>query len=138
MRRHDDRGRMRPSLLRPFAAAPLILVALWGCRGEDGLRVMLAATPESAQTEAYRSLLAEHFPVVEVMPLDDLATAELDEFDVLVVDGTSERLEDGRNPIPAPPPGLSLGTFSIPTVLIGGTGGRISDSLDLKLGWRYG
>ena len=92
-------------------------------------RIVFAAPPDSPDTASFVRLLQGHFPHVRSIPVTDLATADLSQDDVLIVGGSYK--DDG-------PKGVSLDSLSIPTVLIGGMGGRISDNLDLKLGWRYG
>ena len=69
---------------------------------------------------------------------NDLAKADLSDADVLIVDGqTIDRSEERIQTIPGVE-GVDLETLSMPTVLIGGQGARISDDLNLLLGWRYG
>ncbi|MGH9456408.1 MAG: hypothetical protein ACRD2J_02060 [Thermoanaerobaculia bacterium] len=92
-------------------------------------RVVYAAPLDAPETASFVRMLREHFPQVRTIPVTSLATADLSQDDVLIVGGSYK--EDR-------PRGLSLDALSIPTVLIGGMGGRISDDLDLKLGWRYG
>ena len=105
------------------------------------LRVVYAGDPGTAQTESFRKLLAAHVRSVTVIPVLELAKADLSAADVLLVGGETIGTVKGAvgeihmKPGPA---GVTLDTLSIPTVLIGGMGARIADNLDLKLGWRHG
>ena len=92
-------------------------------------RIVYASPPDSPDTASFVRLLEQHFPQVRTIPVSEIATADFTKDDVLVVGGSYK--EEG-------PRGLSIDSLTIPTVLIGGMGGRISDNLDLKLGWRYG
>jgi hypothetical protein len=105
------------------------------------LRVVYAGDPGTAQTESFRKLLAKHVRSVTVIPVLELAKADLSVADVLIVGGetigTAKAVLSGGHMKPGPA-GITLDTLSIPTVLIGGMGARIADNLDLKLGWRHG
>ena len=101
------------------------------------LRVVYAGDARTPHAEGYHALLAEHFDVRSI-PRNNLATADLGDADVLIVDGqTIDRSEERIQTIPGVE-GVDLETLSMPTVLIGGQGARISDDLNLLLGWRYG
>ena len=101
------------------------------------LRVVYAGDAGTAHAGAYHAMLAEHFDVRSI-PRNDLAKADLSDADVLIVDGqTIDRSEERIKTI-AGAEGVTLETLSMPTVLIGGQGARISDDLNLLLGWRYG
>lgn len=101
------------------------------------LRVVYAGDAGTPHAEGYNALLAEHFDVRSI-PRNGLATADLSDADVLIVDGqTIDRSEERIKTIPGVE-GVDLETLSMPTVLIGGQGARISDDLNLLLGWRYG
>ncbi len=93
------------------------------------LRIVYAGVPGSSHMQSFPALLSHYFKSVRTIAVGDLANADLSHDNVLIVDGSYKD---------QPPKGVTLETLSIPTVLIGGMGGRISDSLDLKLGWRYG
>ena len=105
------------------------------------LRVVYAGDPGTAQTESFRKLLAEHVKGVTVIPVLELAKADLSAADVLIVGGetigTVKVIVGGGHMKPGPV-GITLDTLSIPTVLIGAMGARIADNLELKLGWRHG
>ena len=101
------------------------------------LRVVYAGDAGTPHADAYHALLSEHFEVRSIAR-NDLAKADLSDADVLIVDGqTIDRSEERTRTLPGAE-GVTLETLSMPTVLIGGQGARISDELNLMLGWRYG
>jgi len=102
------------------------------------LRVVYAGDPSTAQTESFRKLLAQHVKHVTVIPVLDLAKADLSAADVLIVGGETMKTVKGEFHMKPGPAGITLDALSIPTVLIGGMGARVADNLDLKLGWRHG
>jgi hypothetical protein len=109
--------------------------------GLSRLRVVYAGDPDTAQTESFRKLLAEHVRNVTVIPVLNLAKADLSAADVLIVGGETigtVKVVLGGGHMKPGPVGITLDTLSIPTVLIGAMGARIADNLDLKLGWRHG
>ena len=117
-------------------AASLLTLA---CSAEPApqLRVVYAGDAGTPHADAYHALLSEHFDVRSIAR-NGLAKADLSEADVLIVDGqTMDRSEERIQTIPGVE-GVDLETLSMPTVLIGGQGARISDDLNLLLGWRYG
>ena len=120
--------------LAALAAAALAL----GCvEPAPQLRVVYAGDAGTPHADGYHAMLAEHFDVRSIAR-NDLATADLSDADVLLVDGqTIDRSEERIKTIPGVE-GVTLETLSMPTVLIGGQGARISDDLNLLLGWRYG
>jgi hypothetical protein len=126
-----------------FVAATLVPAVLWmvACRQHprlSSLRVIYAGDPGTAETESFRKLLAEHVKSVTVIPVLDLAKADLSHTDVLVVGGQTMEKVEGKIHMQRGPKGITLNMLPIPTVLIGGMGARIADDLDLKLGWRHG
>ena len=101
------------------------------------LRVIYAGDAGTPHAESYHALLSEHFDVQSIAR-NDLAKTDLSDADVLIVDGqTIDRSGEQVRTLPGAK-GVTLETLSIPTVLIGGQGARISDELNLMLGWRYG
>ncbi|MCY3931736.1 MAG: hypothetical protein OXH70_08460 [Acidobacteria bacterium] len=101
------------------------------------LCVVYAGDAGTPHADGYHAMLAEHFDVRSIAR-NDLAKADLSDADVLIVDGlTIDRSEERIKTIPGAE-GVTLETLSMPTVLIGGQGARISDDLNLLLGWRYG
>lgn len=119
-------------------AAALWLVVQHRRPGLSRLRVVYAGDPGTPQTESFRKLLAQHVRSVTVIPVLDLAKADLSRADVLLVGGQTMKKVDGKVHMQPGPTGITLETLPIPTVLIGGMGARIADGLDLKLGWRHG
>lgn len=124
-------------------AIALAVVAVWAFvslrrTGLARLRVVLAADPGTAQTESFRKLFAKHVRSVTVIPVLDLAKADLSAADVLIVGGETMKIVKGEYHSKPGPTGVTLDALSIPTVLIGGMGARVADNLDLKLGWRHG
>ena len=102
------------------------------------LVVLYAGDGKGERTRSFRDFLARHAKAVRVMDVQDLGTASPGGADVLIVDGTTvTRDEQGIRIVPGPS-GVSLESLAIPTVLVGGMGGQVSDALELKLGWRYG
>ena len=121
-----------------FLATTAMLLTL-ACSAEPTpqLRVVYAGDAGTPHAEGYHALLAEHFDVRSIAR-NDLATADLSDADVLIVDGqTIDRSEERIKTLPGAED-VTLETLSMPTVLIGGQGARISDDLNLLLGWRYG
>ena len=133
---------MKRSLVAVFVLV-LVTIVAWAVvlRSRPGLsrlRVVYAGDPGSAQTESFRNLLAQHVKSVTVIPVLDLAKADLSGADVLIVGGRTMGKVDGKMKMEPAPAGMTLDMLSIPTVLIGGMGARVADDLDLKLGWRHG
>lgn len=120
-----------------LAALAAGTLALGGAEPAPQLRVVYAGDAGTPHAEGYHAMLAEHFDVRSIAR-NDLAKADLSDADVLIVDGqTIDRSEERIKTIPGVE-GVTLETLSMPTVLIGGQGARISDDLNLLLGWRYG
>ena len=120
-----------------LATAASLLTLACSAEPTPQLRVVYAGDAGTPHADAYHALLAEHFDVRSIAR-NGLATADLSEADVLIVDGqTMDRSEERIKTIPGAE-GVTLETLSMPTVLIGGQGARISDDLNLLLGWRYG
>ena len=120
-----------------LSAAAMLLTLACSAEPTPQLRVVYAGDAGTPHADAYHALLAEHFDVRSIAR-NGLATADLSEADVLIVDGqTMDRSEERIKTIPGAE-GVTLETLSMPTVLIGGQGARISDDLNLLLGWRYG
>ena len=118
-------------------AASLLTLACGDGSAAPQLRVVYAGDAGTPHAEGYHALLAEHFDVRSIAR-NDLAKTDLSDADVLIVDGqTIDRSEERIQTIPGVE-GVDLETLSMPTVLIGGQGARISDDLNLLLGWRYG
>jgi hypothetical protein len=135
-------GNMKRLFIIVLAVAA-IPAALWisscGHRaGLSGLRVIYAGDPGTPQTASFRKLLAEHVKSVTVIPVLDLAKADLSKADVLIIGGDKMKNVDGKVHMQPGPTGLTLNMLPIPTVLIGGMGAGVADQLDLKLGWRHG
>jgi len=123
----------------PLLLVGALLVALQLRRPSlSRLRVVYAGDPGTAQTESFRKLLAQHVKSVTVIPVLQLARADLSAADVLIVGGRTMAKVDGKMKMQPGPEGITLDTLSIPTVLIGGIGARVADDIDLKLGWRHG
>jgi hypothetical protein len=102
------------------------------------LSVVYAGDDGGPRTASFRVFLKQHCGSVRVVDVQDLANVDLAGADVLIVDGTPLR-GHGRDVKLLPgPKGVTLDTLAIPTVLIGGLGGQVSDSLELKLGWKHG
>lgn len=95
------------------------------------LRVVYAGRPGTAHTEGYRRLLADAFGEPRVIDIGELTTADLSVAEVLVVDPGPGRLGNIEEHLLLE--GLSLETFTVPTVLVGTAGGQIGDRLRLKL-----
>jgi hypothetical protein len=115
-----------------------VMVAQLHRPGMSRLRVVLAGDPGTPQTESFRKLLAQHVRSVRVVPVLDLAKANLSAADVLIVTGATMNITKGNFDMKPAPAGITLESLPIPTVLIGGMGARVADDLDLKLGWRHG
>jgi hypothetical protein len=125
-------------LVPVLVVATVVVVAQLRRPGLSRLRVVLAGDPGTPQTESFRKLLAQHVRRVSVIPVLDLAKADLSKADVLIVSGETMKITKGEFHMKPGPAGVTLDSLSIPTVLIGGMGARVADNLDLKLGWRHG
>lgn len=102
------------------------------------LRILYAGDPGTERTLVFQAFLSEHFPSVKTLPVLQLPEANLSDVDVLIVDGEILDETGGHIHVLKGPQGMTLDKLSVPTILIGGMGGRISDDLRLKLGWRHG
>lgn len=128
---------MRRRTWLSLATTAVLLTSACSTEPAPQLRVVYAGDAGTPHAKGYHALLAEHFDVRSI-PRNDLAKADLSDADVLIVDGqTIDRSEERIKTIPGVE-GVDLETLSMPTVLIGGQGARISDDLNLLLGWRYG
>src|SRR5687768_11234663 len=95
------------------------------------LRTLYAGQLGTARAEAFTTFLAERVGPVRTASVADLVDVDQSDIDVLIVDGEPQEGEQ-------PPAELDLKHFPKPTVLIGGVGARVSDTLRLKLGWQFG
>ena len=130
---------MRRSIRFSLPAVAVLLTLACSVEPAPQLRVVYAGDAGTPHAKGYHALLAEHFEVRSI-ERNDLAKADLSDADVLIVivDGqTIDHSEERIRTIPGVE-GVDLETLSMPTVLIGGQGARISDDLNLLLGWRYG
>ncbi|MGD1148586.1 MAG: hypothetical protein ABR961_11615 [Thermoanaerobaculaceae bacterium] len=125
-------------LLPLLLVAALVVVLQLRRPSLSRLRVVLAGDPGTAQTESFRKLLSQHVKSVTVVPVLELAKANLSAADVLIVSGETMKIGKGELHTKPAPTGITLDSLPIPTVLIGGMGARVADNLDLKLGWRHG
>ena len=125
-------------LIPVLVIAASLIVAQCHRPGLSRLRVVLAGDPGTPQTESFRKLLAQHVRSVRVIPVLDLAKADLSGSDVLIVSGETMKITKGEFHQKPAPAGMTLESLPIPTVLIGAMGARVADELDLKLGWRHG
>lgn len=96
------------------------------------MRVLYVGQPSSERANVFETFLVEHFGAVATASLADLGALDVTGVDVMLVDG------DHRAGPPMPPGGLVATDLPVPTVLIGGIGGKVSDSIGLKLGWDHG
>lgn len=104
--------------------------------GSAKLRVVYAGDQDSDRTRSFEKFLGERFGSVRVVVNETLAEEDLSDADVLVIDGKLSLKEQQVRA--GTPQGMTLAKLSMPTVLIGGVGGRVADQLKLKLGWSYG
>jgi hypothetical protein len=95
------------------------------------LRVLYVGQPDTARERTFLAFLAKHFTEVRSAPVTDIGQLVLDGVDVVLVDG--EPLKGVQ-----PPRELSADALPLPTVLMGGIGGKVSDAIGLKLGWQFG
>lgn len=125
-------------LIPVLVIAAAVTVAQLHRPGLSRLRIVLAGDPGTPQTESFRKLLAQHVRSVRIVPVLDLAKANLSAADVLIVTGETMKIAKGDFHMRPAPTGITLESLPIPTVLVGGMGARVADDLDLKLGWRHG
>ena len=122
----EEPSREQPRTLLPDAILPLRIAYC----GDDG----------TEYTRGMVSFLRSHVGSLRIVPRAGLSAAELREIDVLLIDGelyypTPSGGLAGHKQIAAPPFEVLC---SVPTVLMGGVGGRIGDLLQLKTAWRPG
>ncbi len=134
--------RVAPIARRASVALMLGLVATL-CIGQGReslppLRILYAGDPGTERTLVFQAFLSEHFPSVKTWPVLKLPEANLSDVDVLIVDGEILDETGGDIRVRKGPQGMTLDKLPVPTILIGGMGGRVSDDLGLKLGWRHG
>ena len=131
--------------LAPFASAPFAFAQQGGDAAPQSkpqlspLRIHYAGDAGTPHAKSFEAFLSQHFGKVASSPVLDLAKTDLSQADVLIVDGNILDSSDPKQPKILPSPkGLSLAKLNIPTILIGGMGGRIADDLNFKLGWNFG
>ncbi len=126
------------ALLPVVVLVALLAVPLLRRPGLGSLRVVYAGDPGTAQTESFRKFLAKHVKSVTVIPVLDLAKADLSAADVLIVGGRTVTRVNGETQVLPMPAGITLDTVAVPTVMVGPNGSRALADLDLKLGWGHG
>ncbi|MFT5223088.1 MAG: hypothetical protein ACI867_001398 [Glaciecola sp.] len=94
-----------------------------------------ACDPETVHAKQYVTHLTALGATVRVHDVDALPQMNLDGLDVLIVDA-DPRGRDGvmRGSWRQPPVGLTLDTFTVPTIVVGTFGSFLSESLGTKLG----
>jgi hypothetical protein len=102
------------------------------------LRVVYAGDPGTEQTESFRRFLAQHVKSVTVIPILDLANADLSAADVLILGGRTGLKIGGEMRVQPVPKAVTLDTVAVPTVMVGQNGSRVLADLDLKVGWGHG
>src|SRR5688500_16636234 len=96
---------------------------------EGQLSIVYAGDAGTDRTSSFERFLKDRFASVSTIDRMELADSDLSSFDVLIIDG--EPMGRGT------PEGLTFEKLSLPTVLIGGAGGKVADELGLKLGWGF-
>jgi hypothetical protein len=99
--------------------------------------VLYAGNAGTPYTAAWEQFLGAHAARVKVVSGSALSRADLEGFDLLVVDG--EVLVPGEQKLKSEKIRLVLDELQgIPVVLMGGQGGMLSDDLHLKSSWGAG
>jgi len=104
------------------------------------LRIVYAGNPGTPYTAAWERFLGEHTEAVKVVAASAVRRADLEGFDVLVVDGEIQtRDEKGDEQLKSEKVPLGLDELQgFPVVLVGGQGGVFADALRLKTSWHHG
>ncbi len=93
--------------------------------------VLYVGQPDTERAAHFRSFLSDHFVAVRFDSVDRVGQLDLRDVDVVIIDGDPHSQ-------PSPPEELIPENLPLPTVLIGGVGGKVSDAIGLKLGWEHG
>ncbi|MEW6743232.1 MAG: hypothetical protein AB1486_10785 [Planctomycetota bacterium] len=102
------------------------------------LAILYAGNPGSEREDDFVLFLEKHFGVVETAHFSKVTAETAEPYDVVIFDWTSLYKRDGEKiewegAMPETP---KLGpSYAKSTVLIGGMGGQIGDSVKLKIGW---
>lgn len=104
------------------------------------LRIVYAGNLGTPYTAAWERFLGEHTAAVKVVSAGAVRRADLEGFDVLVVDGEIQtRDEKGDEQLKSEKVPLGLDELQgFPVVLVGGQGGVFADALRLKTSWHHG
>jgi predicted glycosyltransferase len=94
------------------------------------LDVLYAGDAGEPRAEEFVQFLGKHVRSVRAVDRASMTARDLQGADVLIIDGDPNRA-DAELP-------LSLHDVRVPTVLIGGAGGKVADQFGLKLGWGFG
>jgi hypothetical protein len=95
------------------------------------MRILYIGQGANERTTAFTSFLGARFDAVRTALVTELPHLDFTDVDVAVVDGEPLKGEQ-------PPSELATSDLPVPTVLVGGVGGKVGDAIGLKLGWRYG
>jgi hypothetical protein len=104
------------------------------------LRVLYAGNAGTPYTVAWEHFHAEHTAGVKVISGSALRRADLDGFDLLVVDGEVEsRNAKGEPSLKSEKFHVTLDELQgFPIVMVGGQGGFFADEMHLKTSWHHG
>jgi hypothetical protein len=120
---------------------PLVLGALT-CQQPAGerlpLSILYAGNPGTPYSAAWEGFLREHATKVKFVGGSALKRADLEGFDLLVIDGEVE-VKGEQLSLKSEKVKLVLDELQgFPVVLMGGQGGFVSDDMNLKTSWKAG
>jgi hypothetical protein len=95
------------------------------------MKVLYIGQPGTARADRWSAFLTDQGFSVRSAGVSDLGSLDFADADLAVVDGDPHEA-------PFAPDQLDATALPLPTVLIGGVGGRVSDAIGLKLGWDFG
>lgn len=94
-------------------------------------RVLYVGQPGTERESRFVTFLQEHFSEVSTASVTQIGQLDFDGVELAIVDGEPLKGEQ-------PPKDLVAEALPVPTVLVGGLGGKVTDAIGLKLGWQYG
>lgn len=104
------------------------------------LRILYAGNAGTPYTAVWEHFLAAHTASVKVISGSAMRRADLDGFDLLVVDGEVEaRNAKGEPSLKSEKFHVTLDELQgFPVVMVGGQGGFFADDMHLKTSWHHG
>jgi hypothetical protein len=95
------------------------------------MRTLYVGQDGTERADRWCAFLREHVSALRTASVADIGSLDLTDVDVVIIDGEPHAE-------PQPPAELTDADLPLPTILIGGMGGKVSDAIGLKLGWHFG